>query len=63
MDPVLRILVQAAQWLRHPPSRTHLRIMVVVIAGAIALVAIERFVGWPDWARVDRGARPVMTRP
>jgi hypothetical protein len=36
--------------------------MVVVIALALALVAVETWIGWPDWARADRGgglrARP-----
>jgi hypothetical protein len=55
---VARILVQAAQWLRHPPSRTHLRILVAVIVLALALVAVETWFGWPDWARVQHGAPP-----
>jgi hypothetical protein len=54
--------VQAAHWLRHPPSRTHVRIMVVVIVLALALVAVERWIGWPEWARLEQGgglhARP-----
>ncbi|CAH0197878.1 hypothetical protein [Roseomonas sp. CECT 9278] len=54
LDPLIRILVQAAQWLRHPPSRTHVRIMVAVVVLALALVAIETWVGWPDWGRVDQ---------
>ncbi len=62
MDPLIRIFVQAAQWIRSPPSRTHVRIMVAVLALALLLVAIETWIGWPDWARVEhRGglsARP-----
>jgi hypothetical protein len=62
MDPLTRTLVQAAHWLRHPPSRTHVRIMAVVLVLALLRVAVETWIGWPDWARVDhRGglhARP-----
>jgi hypothetical protein len=54
MDPLMRVLVQAAQWLRRPPSAAHVRILVVALLGCLGIVAIERFVGWPDWARADR---------
>lgn len=62
MDIFGRILLRAAQWARHPPSRRQVRIMVVVILGALAIVAIERWVGWPDWAQVERGA-VIRARP
>jgi hypothetical protein len=54
LDPLARILVQAAQWIRHPPSRMHVRIIVVVVVLALLLVAIETWIGWPDWARVEQ---------
>ncbi|NMJ40525.1 hypothetical protein GWK16_04695 [Roseomonas sp. JC162] len=48
--------------MRRPPSRTHLLIMVVAIGAALALVAVERVVGWPDWARADRASIAPMPR-
>ncbi|WP_338663661.1 hypothetical protein VQH23_00545 [Pararoseomonas sp. SCSIO 73927] len=44
--------------LRRPPSRTGLIVMLVALALAIGLVLVERYVGWPDWMRVDRPPRP-----
>ena len=48
--------------MRHPPSRRHLRILAVVALGFVMLLAVERFIGWPDWARVEHGALP-LARP
>lgn len=62
MDVFARILVRAAMWLRRPPSRRHVRILVIVLAGALAIVAIEHWVGWPEWAEVERGGF-IRTRP
>lgn len=42
-----------AQWLRHPPSRTTVQIIVVVLVVATVLVLVERFIGWPDWATTE----------
>ena len=44
MDPMTRILIRLSQWLRRPPSRRQ----------AIAIVLVERHVGWPDWAQSER---------
>ncbi|MBH0238742.1 hypothetical protein [Methylobrevis albus] len=48
-----RLLLRMAIWIRRPPSRR--RIMMVVVIGALglAIVGIERYVGWPDWARLE----------
>jgi hypothetical protein len=54
MDPLSRVLIRMAQWLRHPPSRQYVRILIVVLVLAAALVAVERVVGWPDWLTTDR---------
>ncbi|MBR0673175.1 hypothetical protein [Neoroseomonas soli] len=54
MDPVSRILVQAAIWFRRPPSRAHVAVILVAVAAAFAVVGVERWLGWPGWARTDR---------
>jgi hypothetical protein len=54
MDPLTRILWRMARWLRHPPSRNYIRILVVVLVLATVLVLVERFIGWPDWLTTER---------
>jgi hypothetical protein len=53
MDPLTRLLIRLAQWYRNPPSRQWLYILGVVLVFSVALVAVERFVGWPDWLRSE----------
>ena len=38
MDPLTRILTQAAIWLRRPPSRTQALVMLGAILAALAVV-------------------------
>ncbi len=54
MDPLTRVLIRMAQWLRHPPSRRTVQIIIVVLIVAAVLVLVERFIGWPDWATTNR---------
>ena len=58
MDPMTRLFIQLAQWLRHPPSRSQALVMLAALVAAVSLVMVERFVGWPDWLR----AEPVPVR-
>ncbi|WP_270934445.1 hypothetical protein [Falsiroseomonas oryzae] len=53
MDPMTRLLIRMAQWYRNPPSPRVLAILGAVLALAVVLVLIERFVGWPDWLRSE----------
>lgn len=53
MDPMTRLFLQLAQWVRNPPSRTQAIVMLVALIAAVSLVLVERFVGWPDWMRSD----------
>ncbi|WP_439599403.1 hypothetical protein [Falsiroseomonas sp.] len=54
MDLMTRVLIRMAQWLRHPPSRRTVWIIIVVLVVAAALVLVEKFIGWPDWATTNR---------
>jgi hypothetical protein len=49
-----------AQWARNPPSTKRVLIVLVTIVICLALVGIERWVGWPDWATADRLGGPRM---
>ncbi|UPY37261.1 hypothetical protein [Sediminicoccus sp. KRV36] len=50
MDPMIRWGFRLAQWFRHPPSRQRVIIMALVLGLCVALVLVERFIGWPQWA-------------
>jgi len=52
MGPVW--LLRMARWARNPPSWGRVKLVVAVIVVCLALVAAERWIGWPDWATVDR---------
>lgn len=57
-------LVRMARWARHPPSARRVLLVAGVIAACLALVAVERWVGWPDWLTVSgTGGRPGLFRP
>lgn len=53
-----RWLIRMAMWARRPPSESRVKLVLGVIAIGIAIVLIEKFIGWPDWATADpRGMR------
>lgn len=52
-------LLRMAVWARRPPSWQRVVLGLIVIGLCLALVAVERFVGWPDWLTTGGGARPV----
>lgn len=51
-------LLRMARWMRHPPSPRRVVLVLSVMAACLALFAVERFVGWPDWLTVNGPARP-----
>ena len=61
MDPMIRWAMRLAQWFRNPPSRRHAILMAVVLGCCVALVLVERFIGWPAWATLGQPA-PRMVR-
>ena len=52
MNPLIW-LMRMARWSRNPPPMWKVRLVAGVIAVCLALVAVELFVGWPDWASVQ----------
>jgi hypothetical protein len=50
----LNWFVRMARWARHPPSPTQVKILLAVLAFALALVAIEQIWGWPEWLTVNK---------
>ncbi|WP_296419222.1 hypothetical protein [Pseudooctadecabacter sp.] len=49
-----RFLLKASQWARNPPSEKRVKLVIGVILVCLILVGVEKFVGWPEWARVER---------
>jgi hypothetical protein len=50
-------LLRMAVWARRPPSWQRVKLGLIVIGLCLALVAVERFVGWPDWLTTQGGGR------
>jgi len=55
-----RFLLKAKLWVRNPPSEKRVMLVVAAIAICLLIVGIEKFIGWPEWATVEkmRGFRP-----
>ncbi len=58
-----RWLMRIALWARNPPSRGRVRLVLGAALLCAALWGIEHWIGWPDWATVDRLPRGPMLRP
>ena len=50
----MRWLLRMALWARRPPSEARVKLVLGVIVACVSLVLIERLLGWPDWATVER---------
>lgn len=46
-----------SRWARRPPSPGRVALVFGVVALCLALFAVERFAGWPDWLTPNLGAR------
>ena len=47
MNPIW--LVRAKRWVQNPPSPARMRLVFAIIVLCVALYAVERIWGWPDW--------------
>ena len=48
-----RRLLRMAIWARRPPSERRVKLVFGVIVLVLALFAVERLLGWPDWLTLD----------
>jgi len=56
----LHWLLRAKRWATHPPPMSRVILVVAIIAFCVALVAVERTVGLPDWMSAERARPPVI---
>ena len=50
-----------ARWARNPPSAGRVKLVLAVIAIALAIVGIEKLGLWPDWAEAERNPIRIKT--
>ncbi|MBU3029787.1 hypothetical protein [Paracoccus marinaquae] len=51
-------LLRASKWARNPPSARMVRLVLAIVALAIAIVVLEKMGWWPDWAKMEQGRAP-----
>ncbi|MGI3167612.1 hypothetical protein ACRARG_00560 [Pseudooceanicola sp. C21-150M6] len=54
--------LRMSRWARNPPSAARVKLVLAVIALCLAIVGLEKLVGFPDWLTPNdlRGpARPI----
>ena len=56
-------LVRVARWVRNPPSPRMVALVLAVIAMALAIVGLEYFGLWPEWATMERQRGVRLPRP
>lgn len=50
-------LFRMSKWARNPPSEKRVMLVLAVIAICVAIYAVERWIGWPDWMTVEGNSR------
>jgi hypothetical protein len=47
-------LIRMRRWVANPPSMGRVKLVVGVVALCVALVAIEKLIGWPDFLTLPK---------
>ena len=55
MNPIW--FIRMSKWARNPPSKRMVKLVFGILAVAIAIFLIERYIGWPDWLSLERTPR------
>ncbi|MBR9649813.1 hypothetical protein [Thalassovita aquimarina] len=50
-------LFRMSKWARNPPSARRVRLVLLIIVICLVVYAVERWIGWPDWATVEGRGR------
>ena len=54
MDPT-RWMLRAKRLAQNPPSWGKVKLVIGIIIACLALLALERIYGAPDWMKIERG--------
>ena len=46
-------LMRAKRWANNPPSAGKVKLVIGLIVLLLVIAAVERWVGWPEWAKMD----------
>ena len=46
-------MVRMARWVRNPPSKAMVYLVIGIVLTTAVLIGVEQFVGWPDWLTVE----------
>ncbi len=46
-------LIRAKRWAQNPPSGRQVLAILAVLGFCLVIVGIEKFIGWPDWMKVN----------
>ncbi len=57
-----RQFLRMARWARRPPGEKRVKLLLAVIALALAIWGLEQLFGTPDWMLIE-GLRPGRVRP
>lgn len=52
-------LIRASRWARNPPSARMVKMVLAIIAIGLALVALDHWGLWPEWASMERQPRGI----
>lgn len=55
-------LLRASKWVRNPPGARRVRLVLAIVALAVAIVALEKLGWWPEWAKMERDRAPRLPR-
>lgn len=58
----MRWLMKAKRWAQNPPSASRVKFVFGIIAVVLCVAAVERWVGWPDWATLEPAGRNDVLR-
>ena len=60
---IFTLLLRMAMWVRRPPSRQHIWVMVVVVSAAAFCVGFQALFVWPEALTGQPLPRNILIRP